>query len=177
MIRYGGEFWNDRPAASTTITPSCGARFERTDEVRREKLASITDLGLEPFGRKYNLTHHAEEITSRFSELENQEVRIAGRIMSLRGHGKTSFVHLADLTGRIQLYFRQDVVGEEAYSLFQLADIGDIIGVAGSVFRTQKGEISVRVTEFEILAKSLRPLPEKWHGAKRCRNAVSSALS
>ncbi|MDF2501497.1 MAG: lysS [Anaerosporomusa subterranea] len=135
-------------------------------KVRREKMAAIAERGLEPFGRKYDLTHRAQDITGRFEELEDQEVHIAGRVMSLRGHGKTSFVHLSDLTGRVQLYFRQDVVGEEAYSLFQLVDIGDIIGVTGTVFRTQKGEISVRVNEFEILSKSLRPLPEKWHGLK-----------
>jgi lysyl-tRNA synthetase class 2 len=135
-------------------------------KVRREKMAAIAETGLEPFGRKYDLTHRAQDITGRFTELENQEVRIAGRVMSLRGHGKTAFAHLADLTGRVQLYFRQDVVGEKSYSLFQLVDIGDIIGVTGTVFRTQKGEISVRVTEFEILSKSLRPLPEKWHGLK-----------
>lgn len=135
-------------------------------KVRREKLAAIAETGLEPFGRKYNLTHHAQDIIEHFDELEEQDVRIAGRIMSLRGHGKTAFSHLADVTGRIQLYFRQDVLGEETYSLFRLTDIGDIIGVTGTVFRTQKGEISVRVNEFEILSKSLRPLPEKWHGLK-----------
>lgn len=149
--------------------PQPGTEEQELNElmkVRREKLTAIADKGLEPFGRKYNLTHHAQEIINCFNELENQEVRVAGRIMSLRGHGKTSFVHLADLSGRIQLYFRQDVLGDEAYNLFQLADIGDIIGVHGVVFRTQKGEISIRVTEFELLSKSLRPLPEKWHGLK-----------
>lgn len=135
-------------------------------KVRREKMTAIADRGLEPFGRKYDLTHRAEDIINNFTELEEQEVRVAGRILSLRGHGKTAFVHLADLTGRVQLYFRQDVLGDTAYSLFQLVDIGDIIGVKGIVFRTQKGEISIRVTAFEILAKSLRPLPEKWHGLK-----------
>lgn len=135
-------------------------------KVRREKMTAISAKGLEPFGRKYSVTHHAQEIIDRFSELEEQEVRLAGRIMSLRGHGKTAFAHLSDISGRVQLYFRQDVLGEEAYGLFGLADIGDIIGVVGNVFRTQKGEISIRVTQFEILSKSLRPLPEKWHGLK-----------
>lgn len=135
-------------------------------KVRREKMAMISAKGLEPFGRKYSVTHHAQEIIDRFDELENTEVRAAGRIMTLRGHGKTSFVHISDLSGRVQLYFRQDVVGQEAYDLFHLADIGDIIGVDGTVFRTQKGEISIRVNTFEILAKSLRPLPDKWHGLK-----------
>lgn len=135
-------------------------------KVRRDKMAAIAEQGLEPFGRKYDITHHAQTIVAQFSVLEEQEVRLAGRIMSLRGHGKTAFAHLADATGRIQLYFRQDVLGQEPYSLFQLADIGDIIGVTGVVFRTQKGEISVRVTAFAMLAKCLRPLPEKWHGLK-----------
>ncbi|MDU4961257.1 MAG: lysine--tRNA ligase [Sporomusaceae bacterium] len=147
-------------------TPEAEQDLNELLRVRREKMTAIAEKGLEPFGRKYQLTHHAQEIIDRFEQLEEQEVRIAGRIMSLRGHGKTAFAHLSDLTGRIQLYFRRDVVGEDAYALFQLVDIGDILGVTGTVFRTQKGEISVRVTAFEILSKSLRPLPEKWHGLK-----------
>lgn len=134
--------------------------------VRREKMAAMAARGIEPFGRKYHFTHRAQDIISRFEELEGQSVRLAGRIMAVRGHGKASFAHLMDMSGRVQLYFRQDVIGEEAYANFELLDIGDIVGVEGEVFRTKRGEISVKTVSFEILAKSLRPLPEKWHGLK-----------
>jgi len=134
--------------------------------VRREKMATIADKGIEPFARKYDVTHHASDIIADFENLEEQSVRLAGRIMAVRGHGKTSFVNVMDLSGRIQVYFRQDVIGEDKYENFKLLDIGDIIGLEGVVFKTQKGEISVKVSSFEILAKSLRPLPEKWHGLK-----------
>ncbi|MEG6586136.1 lysine--tRNA ligase [Dendrosporobacter sp. 1207_IL3150] len=135
-------------------------------QVRREKMSAIAAQGIEPFGRKYNVTHHASDILEGFETLEGQTVKLAGRIMAVRGHGKASFIHLMDMSGKIQLYFRQDVLGEESYGRFHLLDIGDIIGVEGVVFRTQKGEISVKATSFEIQAKSLRPLPEKWHGLK-----------
>lgn len=134
--------------------------------VRRDKLAAIAARGIEPFGRKYNFTHHAADIISGFEQLEGQTVRLAGRIMAVRGHGKASFAHLMDMSGRVQLYFRQDALGDEGYERFGLLDIGDIIGVEGTVFRTQKGEISVKISSFDMLAKSLRPLPEKWHGLK-----------
>jgi lysyl-tRNA synthetase class 2 len=134
--------------------------------VRREKMATIAAKDIEPFGRKYHVTYHAQDIINRFDELDGQTARLAGRIMAVRGHGKASFAHLMDMSGRVQLYFRQDVLGDDLYENFRLLDIGDIIGIEGTVFRTQKGEISVKITSFEILAKSLRPLPEKWHGLK-----------
>lgn len=134
--------------------------------VRREKMTAIEAQGIEPFGRKYNFTHHAADILADFETLENQTVRLAGRIMAMRKQGKASFIHIMDMSGRIQLYMRQDVLGVEAYEKFQLLDIGDIIGVEGVVFRTQRGEISIKAANFEIQAKSLRPLPEKWHGLK-----------
>jgi lysyl-tRNA synthetase class 2 len=134
--------------------------------VRREKMAAIAEKGIEPFGRKYEYTHHAQAILEQFESLEGQTVRLAGRLMTIRGHGKASFAHVMDMSGKIQLYFRQDVLGEAQYELFHLLDLGDVIGVDGVVFRTQKGEISVKVNAFEILAKSLKPLPEKWHGLK-----------
>lgn len=135
-------------------------------KVRREKLTAIEAKGIEPFGRKYNATHHAQEIIDNFEQLEGQTVRVAGRMMAIRGHGKASFAHVMDMSGKIQIYFRQDVLGEEGYENFHLLDIGDLIGVEGIVFRTNRGEISVKATGFEFLAKSLRPLPEKWHGLK-----------
>ncbi len=134
--------------------------------IRREKMAAIAARGIEPFGRKYNFTHHAREIIGDFAKLEGQTVRLAGRIVAIRGHGKASFAHLMDMSGRVQLYLRQDVLGDAVYEEFGLMDIGDIVGVEGEVFRTQKGEISVKATSLQFLAKSLRPLPEKWHGLK-----------
>jgi len=134
--------------------------------VRREKMMAIEEKGIEPFARKYNVTHHASDIITNFEKLEGQSVQLAGRIMAVRGHGKTSFVNVMDLSGSMQAYFRQDVLGESQYEIFKLLDIGDIIGIEGNVFRTQRGEISVKISSFEILAKSLRPLPEKWHGLK-----------
>lgn len=135
-------------------------------KVRRDKMTAIASKGIEPFGRKYDATHHAQDIIDSFEDLEGQTVRLAGRLMAIRGHGKASFAHIMDMSGKIQLYFRQDVLGEEGYENFRLLDIGDLIGVEGNVFRTNRGEISIKVTKFEFLAKSLRPLPEKWHGLK-----------
>lgn len=135
-------------------------------KVRREKLAAIEQAGIEPFGRRYEISHHAQNILENFESLEGNSVKIAGRIMTVRGHGKASFINVADMSGKIQVYLRQDVLGEELYGRFSLLDIGDIIGVEGLVFKTQRGEISVKATNFEIQAKSLRPLPEKFHGLK-----------
>ena len=135
-------------------------------KVRREKLAAIEQAGIEPFGRRCEISHHAQDILENFESLEGNSVKIAGRIMTVPGHGKASFINVADMSGKIQVYLRQDVLGEELYGRFSLLDIGDIIGVEGLVFKTQRGEISVKATNFEIQAKSLRPLPEKFHGLK-----------
>ncbi|MDU2065682.1 MAG: amino acid--tRNA ligase-related protein, partial [Sporomusaceae bacterium] len=135
-------------------------------KVRREKLAAITDKGIEPFGRNYDATHHAQAILDNFDSLEGQTVKVSGRLVAVRGHGKASFAHVTDMSGKIQIYFRQDAMGEAKYEELHLADIGDIIGVEGTVFRTQRGEISVKAATFTFLAKALRPLPEKFHGLK-----------
>lgn len=135
-------------------------------KVRREKMAAFVEKGIEPFGRRFNFTHHAADIIDQFESLEGQTVRIAGRLMAIRGHGKASFTTIRDMSGNLQLYFRQDVLGEDIYANFKLLDIGDIIGAEGVVFRTNRGEISVKVTDFQIQSKSLRPLPEKFHGLK-----------
>ncbi|MBQ2113547.1 MAG: lysine--tRNA ligase [Selenomonadales bacterium] len=135
-------------------------------KVRFDKLDAIRAQGREPFGKRFDFTHHTAEIIRDFKEDEEKEVRIAGRLMAVRGHGKASFGHVMDAEGKIQVYFRQDVLGEEMYEHFRMLDIGDIIGITGIVFRTHRGEISVKVTAFELLSKSLRPLPEKWHGLK-----------
>lgn len=133
---------------------------------RFDKLDAIRAQGREPFGKRFDFTHHTAEIIRDFKEDEEVPVRIAGRLMAKRGHGKASFGHVMDAEGKIQVYFRQDVLGEELYEQFRMLDIGDIIGIDGTVFRTHRGEISVKVTSFELLSKSLRPLPEKWHGLK-----------
>ena len=133
---------------------------------RREKLAELEKNNIEAYGQKYDFTHYAAEIVERFEELEGEPASLSGRIMSMRTHGKASFADIMDMSGRIQLYVKIDEVGEEAYELFSSLDIGDIIGVSGSVFRTRRGQISINVKEFTLLSKSLRPLPEKWHGLK-----------
>ncbi len=134
--------------------------------VRREKMEALRQQGIDPFGHGFNRTNFSNEIIADFDAMEGQKVAIAGRIMSIRGHGKVSFMELADLKGNIQLFFKIDVVGEESFKRIKLLDIGDIIGVHGEVFRTQRGQISVRVETWEFLSKSLCPLPEKYHGLK-----------
>jgi Lysyl-tRNA synthetase (class II) len=135
-------------------------------QVRLDKLGELREMGIEPFGCRFERDTNAREIQDQFESIEGQTVRIAGRIMSKRRHGKAGFANLQDLSGDIQLYFRKDDVGEEKYELFKKLDIGDILGVEGFVFRTQKGEISVHAKDFTYLSKSLNPLPEKWHGLK-----------
>lgn len=135
-------------------------------QVRIDKMHKIEEAGLLPFGHKFLWTHHAQDISDKFDELNEKEVKLAGRVMAIRGHGKTCFMDMRDISGRIQLYVRKDVLGEEAYKIIKMMDIGDIVGVTGSVFRTHMGEVSIKVTALEVLSKSLRPLPEKWHGLK-----------
>ena len=134
-------------------------------QVRRDKLAALRAEGCDPFQEtKFDVTHHAQDIKDNFDALEGSEVRIAGRLMSKRGMGKVSFCDLQDKSGRIQLYARKDEMDEEEYNRFKKYDIGDIVGVDGEVFRTQRGEMSVRAKTITLLSKSLRPLPEKYHG-------------
>ncbi len=134
-------------------------------QVRRDKLAALRAEGRDPFQEtKFDVTHHAQDIKDNFDALEGSEVRVAGRLMSKRGMGKVSFCDLQDKSGRIQLYARKDEMDEEEYNRFKKYDIGDIVGVDGEVFRTQRGEMSVRAKTITLLSKSLRPLPEKYHG-------------
>lgn len=135
-------------------------------QVRLDKLGELRAAGIEPFGQKYERDASAQGIIDNFEQMEGKEVRLAGRIMSKRRHGKAGFANLQDLSGQIQLYFRQDDVGEDKYDLFKKLDMGDILGIEGQVFRTQKGEISVHVHDLVYLSKALNPLPEKWHGLK-----------
>ena len=133
--------------------------------VRREKLSALQSEGRDPFQEtKFVVSCRAQEIKDRFDELEGTEITIAGRLMSKRGMGKVSFCDLQDRTGRIQLYARRDEMDEADYNRFKKYDIGDIVGVRGEVFRTQRGEMSVRGREITLLSKSLLPLPEKFHG-------------
>jgi lysyl-tRNA synthetase class 2 len=153
------------PMSDHSIPPT-EPNLSELKKVRLEKLKELQETGIDPFGGRFERNAKAQQIKDNFTALEGQTVRIAGRIMSKRRHGKAGFADLQDLTGSIQLYFRKQDVGEEAYELFIKLDIGDILGVEGEVFRTQKGEISVQVRHFEYLSKSLNPLPEKWHGLK-----------
>lgn len=143
-------------------------------QVRRDKLAALREQGQDPFViTRFDVTHHSDEIKERFEEMEGQGVRLAGRLMSKRGMGKAVFSDLQDGAGRIQLYVRIDDVGEEALAAFKKYDIGDIVGVEGEVFRTKRGEISIKAKTVTLLSKSLLPLPEKFHGLTdvetRCR--------
>ncbi|GAA5418032.1 lysine--tRNA ligase [Paraliobacillus ryukyuensis] len=141
--------------------------------VRRDKLQAFREKGLDPFGDKFERTHLATEIVEVYDQYTKEEleekaitVTVAGRIMTKRGKGKAGFSHIQDLSGQIQLYVRKDKIGEEAYEFFNAADLGDIVGVTGTVFKTNVGELSVKATTFDVLTKSLRPLPEKFHGLK-----------
>jgi lysyl-tRNA synthetase, class II len=141
--------------------------------VRREKLNQLRDKGLDPFGKRFERTYQAQELIDQYGELVKEEIDeknisviIAGRIMTKRGKGKAGFAHVQDLSGQIQIYVRQDAVGEEQYDIFNIADLGDIVGVTGTLFKTKVGELSIKVSDFQLLTKSLRPLPDKFHGLK-----------
>ena len=134
--------------------------------VRREKLAQYEEDNIYPFGQRFVVQHKALQIKDEFRDFDGQPVVLAGRLMTIRSHGKTAFANLRDLSGDIQVYFRKDVMGEEAYKYVKMLDMGDIVGIEGHVFKTQKGEITVKVNKLTLLSKSLRPLPEKWHGLK-----------
>lgn len=147
-------------------TQHSGPKLNDQMIIRREKLDKIRALGVEPYGQKFEWDHHAADIRKEAEQLEKDEthVRIAGRIMIRRGQGKTAFCVLRDQTGDIQVYFKRDELPENEWALFKLVDIGDILGIEGTVFTTHTGELTVRVLHFAMLSKSLRPLPEKWHG-------------
>jgi lysyl-tRNA synthetase class 2 len=139
----------------------------------RERLKKLEDLsrdGIDPYPSTFPVTHQAGELTSSYASADDamlasvEAVALAGRVLSLRGHGKASFAHLKDRTGKIQIYVRQDTVGESAYGLFRRLDVGDFLGVRGRLFRTKTGELTIQVDSLDLLAKALRPLPDKWHG-------------
>lgn len=139
--------------------------------VRRQKMQDIRESGLDPFGSKFERTHLSDEIRKQYEKFSKEEleeasyeVQIAGRVMTKRGKGKAGFAHIQDFGGQIQIYVRQDAIGEESYELYKTVDLGDIIGISGTVFKTNVGELSIKVQEFTFLTKALRPLPEKFHG-------------
>lgn len=141
--------------------------------VRRQKMQAFQDQGMDPFGARFERTHSSEDIISQYGELSKEELEenphevvIAGRIMTKRGKGKAGFAHVQDLKGQIQIYVRKDAIGEEAYDLYNTVDLGDILGVKGTVFKTNVGELSIKAKEVTFLTKALRPLPEKFHGLK-----------
>lgn len=142
-------------------------------QVRREKMTAMREQGIDPFGKRFERSHFAKDVIEQYNQFEHDEleeksvsVRLAGRIMTKRGKGKAGFAHIQDLSGQIQIYVRQDHVGEEQYHIFNTSDLGDIIGVSGKVFKTKTGELSVKVNEYTFLTKALRPLPDKFHGLK-----------
>ncbi|QXM07260.1 lysine--tRNA ligase [Crassaminicella indica] len=136
-------------------------------QVRRDKLKKLREMGRDPYKiEKYDQTHFSQDIKDAFETMEGNEVSIAGRIMAKRTMGKAAFIDIQDKQGRMQSYVRKDAIGEEEYDVFVTYDIGDIVGVKGTVFKTKQGEISVRATDVKLLSKSLKPLPEKWHGLK-----------
>ncbi|RJQ28861.1 MAG: lysine--tRNA ligase [Peptococcaceae bacterium] len=135
-------------------------------QMRRQKLAFLREQGVEPYGGKYRRTHLVTQVVDGFAALEGTTVSVAGRIIARRGHGKAVFANLQDDSGQAQIYVRLDDVGPETYEFFGRLDIGDIIGVEGKVFKTRTGEVTVGVKSLCLLAKCLRPLPEKWHGLR-----------
>ncbi len=138
---------------------------------RKRKLEEIRKLGFEPYEYRYEPTHKADGLLKKYSKLKNEEktqdkVKVAGRIVQLRRMGRASFMHMQDFTGKVQLYLREDDMGKKEYKFLKLLDIGDIIGVEGTIFKTRTGEVTIYVKKLQLLTKSLRPLPEKFHGLK-----------
>ena len=146
-------------------------QFSEQELVRREKAKELESLGIDPFGHSFEVTSNTKEIREEFGEKTveeldeiSKEVIIAGRIMTKRGKGKAGFINVQDKFGQIQIYVKIDNIGEESYNIFKKSDIGDIVGITGTIMRTHMGELSIRATKYEHLVKSLRPLPEKFHG-------------
>jgi len=140
---------------------------------RKKKIEDLKAMGIEPFGRRFAPTHTTADILQKYGEKQfaegeesAEEVVVAGRIMTIRGHGKAAFANIQDRLGKVQIYIRQDVLGEQGFKIYEKTDIGDFIGVTGTVFRTRTGELTVKAKKLDFLAKALRPLPEKWHGLK-----------
>ena len=143
------------------------SQFNEQERLRREKLVQLQEAGKDPFDvYKVNRTHSSQQVKDNFEELEGKDVTVAGRIMSKRGQGKVVFSDIYDRDGRIQLFIKIDEVGEEALKQYKTNDLGDWVACTGEVFKTKTGEISIKAKEIELICKSLKPLPEKWHGLK-----------
>ena len=140
--------------------------LDKLQKARREKLDALITAGVNPYPYRYRVSHTVEALSAFEKKLVEDEtsVSIAGRVMAIRGHGSAAFGHVEDITGRIQFYVRKDVVGPDAYKIFKLMEVGDIVGISGTMFRTRTDELTVKVVKIELLSKALRPLPEKWHG-------------
>ncbi len=146
-------------------------QLTQQEQIRREKLDKYRELGIDPFGQRYDVADHAQDLKDKYSDKTEEELEqnpehgnIAGRIMFIRKMGKASFFSIQDKSGFMQVYIRKDVVGEDQYNVFKLADIGDIVGVEGTMMKTQTGELTLRATKYTHLVKALKPLPEKFHG-------------
>ncbi len=155
-------------SSSTTLPPSLRGDQELE---RVSKMNAIRDLGVDPYGTRFERSHNTMTLKEQYSSLETGQegtgvVAVAGRIVSVRSHGKTSFVNLSDVYGSVQVYFRKDVLGDDGFALLKNCDLGDIIGVSGNMFRTKTGELTVGASSLTFLSKSLHPMPEKWHGLK-----------
>jgi lysyl-tRNA synthetase class 2 len=160
IFRHGGNV--DRDAGDNTVM-----QIGEETAMRREKLRELRESGNDPFlVKSYDTTHSTSQIIAGFDDMDGSEARIAGRLMSKRGMGKAGFGDVRDRDGKIQIYVRRDIVGEQSHEEYKRFDVGDIVGVAGTVFKTNKGEISIKATEIVLLAKSLLPLPEKFHGLR-----------
>ncbi len=141
--------------------------LNEVEKKRKEIVLNLKAMGVNPFGHKFLTKYTNEELRENFENLQQVDIKAKGRIMAIRGHGKAAFVVIKDFSGKIQLYFRYDTIGEEKYKFFKkILDVGDIIGVQGQLFKTHTGEITVEVKDFELLSKAIRELPEKWHGLK-----------
>lgn len=139
------------------------------DQIRRERMQKVEQLramGVNPYPYRYERTHQTQEIVEGFAGLAGQAVHTAGRLMAIRRHGRMTFADLADSRGAVQIYLRADTLGLEQYEVLSLLEPGDFVGVTGSVFKTKTGEVTIAVDSFEVLAKALRPLPDKWHGLR-----------
>lgn len=155
------------------VTEELNMQEEMNDQliVRREKMAAMQADGLDPFGQRFERSHNSQELLAQYGEFSKEELAekeavatVAGRMMTKRGKGKVGFAHLQDREGQIQIYVRKDAIGEESYELFKQADLGDFIGVTGTIMKTDMGELTIKPTSFTFLTKALRPLPDKYHG-------------
>jgi lysyl-tRNA synthetase, class II len=148
-----------------TVEPEVQASSEQ-EKLRRQKLDKLWERGLNPFGERFDRTNRLLEITDQFETLENQTVKVAGRLTAKRDQGKACFANIMDQSGVVQLYAKIDLLGEEKYQDLVDLDLGDFVGITGKVFKTHRGQITVQIDDFKLLAKALKPLPEKWHGLK-----------